>query len=395
MRSQIKSLLLAGSGLIVMTAPALALDGQDLLTKFNAAYGPGKGTLSAQSVEVEGNDVVLRGASFQAVAPGAPDLPLGDITAVDVEEGSDGSYEIGEIAVPQFSSSQGETSISFKDMSVSGIHVPASVNGPDLASMLYYRNAQLGETVITNAGKQVASISGGNVKIDPAADNKSLTFSGLIDGISVNLEDVKDPKSVDAIQSLGLQDLSGKISFAGDWNADSGLVNLTEETFDFANVGKLQLKAKISGYTMDLVHQMQQLGGQMSAAKDDQARQASAMAMFGLMQRLNFVGAEIRFDDDGITKRALDFAGKKQGADGEQLAATIKMMAPILLASYKLDDIADSVSAALNTYLDNPKNFTIRANPPQPVPFPNLMATGMNEPQALTKLLSVTVEAND
>ena len=52
------------------------------------------------------------------------------------------------------------------------------------------------------------------------------------------------------------------------------------------------------------------------------------------------------------------------------------------------------VTEAVNTYLDNPGNLTISAEPENPVPFPMIMGAAMGAPNTLPDVLGVTVEAN-
>ena len=80
---------------------------------------------------------------------------------------------------------------------------------------------------------------------------------------------------------------------------------------------------------------------------------------------------------------------------GDQLAQTIKGMAPIMMASLNVPELQNMVSAAVNAYVDNPKNFSITAEPEKPVPFPMIMGAAMGAPNTLPKMLGVTVTANE
>ena len=102
-----------------------------------------------------------------------------------------------------------------------------------------------------------------------------------------------------------------------------------------------------------------------------------------------------RFEDAGITKRGLDFAGKSNGADGAQMAQMVKGMVPILLAQAKLGAIQNEISAAVNTYIDDPKALTIAAAPANPVAFPMIMGAAMGAPETIPGLIGLKVTAND
>ena len=129
--------------------------------------------------------------------------------------------------------------------------------------------------------------------------------------------------------------------------------------------------------------------------RKQEAQQAANLAMLGLMQRLTFNAAQIRFEDDGVTAKALDYAGKKQGSNGPQMAQMIKAMTPIVLSQYNIPELQNMLSQAVNTYLDKPENLTITAEPANPVPFPMIMGAAMGAPNTLPNVLGVKVSAND
>ncbi|MNT53797.1 hypothetical protein D3C72_1909040 [compost metagenome] len=151
-----------------------------------------------------------------------------------------------------------------------------------------------------------------------------------------------------------------------------------------------------SGYTLDFIKSMQEtVKAQAANPNKEQADQAASLAMLGLMQQLSFINAEISFEDASITKRAIDYAASQQGMTSDQLAQTIKGMAPIMMASLNVPELQNMVSAAINAYIDNPKNLSITAEPEKPVPFPMIMGAAMGAPNTLPKMLGVTVTANE
>ncbi len=130
-------------------------------------------------------------------------------------------------------------------------------------------------------------------------------------------------------------------------------------------------------------------------ANKQEAQQAASLAMLGLMQRLTFNSAQIRFDDAGITKRALDYAGKQQNTTGDQMAQMLKAMTPIVLAQYNIPELQNMLSQAVNTFLDKPQSLTVDAEPANPVPLPMIMGAAMGAPNTLPKVLGLKVSAND
>lgn len=390
-------LLMAGAAFAALSGPAFAaIDGHDLLAKINAAYAAGSGVLKAESIEVNGDDVVLKGTTFTPTGPQEKSIALGNLTLQDVTEQDGGAYHIDRIEFPEVNVTEDNTSFNVKDLYLAGVRVPASTTGDDLDSLMMYEEAHSGPITVTAGGKQVFAISEASGSISLAEDESSLSFEGSVSGIKADLSSVEDANSKDAIDGLGLQTVNGEISLSGSWEPASGTISLEDYTFDFTDVGSLSMSFALTGYTMDLVKQLQETARTMQAdPNNEQAQQAAGIAMFGLMQQMSFQSAQISFEDAGITKRGLDYAGKQQGADGKQMAEMVKGMMPILLAQAKLGALQNQISEAVNAFIDDPKNITITAEPEKEVPFPMIMGAAMGAPESVPTLLGVSVSANE
>lgn len=386
-------LLMVGTSLLLMAGPALSLDGPDLLAKINAATGLPGSPVNAQSVDVSGTTVTLKGATYKP-APTAETMSLGDVTLEGVQEESDGGYFIETVNFPDINVREDKTSVSVSDITMSNVSVPATVTGTTLDSVLLYEEASAGPTTVSVDGKTIFSVASSRSTTNVAEDNSSVGFEVEVEGIKADLSTIEDAKSRDALQSLGLTSLDGSMTITGSWQAEQGLVDIEEYTLDFNDVGTLSMAFSFSGYTLDFVKAAQQTSETMQANAGKEAQDAAGLAMLGLMQRLTFNSAEISFNDAGFTTRALDYAGKEQGVSGNTMAQMLKGMTPLVLAQYNVPKLQTMVSEAVNIYLDNPGNFTISAAPANPVPFPMIMGAAMGAPNTLPDVLGVTVEAN-
>jgi hypothetical protein len=227
-------------------------------------------------------------------------------------------------------------------------------------------------------------------------DESGFDFDGAFKSMKADLSKAEDPQSKDAIEKLALQHIQGDITMKGAWELAPGTIDISEFAFDFTNIGKLNLGFKISGYTMAFVKSLQDAMKQSEAsANKEESQQALGLAMLGLMQQLSFEAAQVRFEDASITKRALDYAGSQQNMSGKQMADSLKAMTPIMLAQLNIPELQNAVSAAVNTYLDDPKSFTVTAAPGKPVPLPMIMGAAMGAPTTLPQVLGVKVSAND
>ncbi|MFN3503382.1 MAG: hypothetical protein ACK4ZJ_14075 [Allorhizobium sp.] len=390
-------LLLASAALTAFTGPAFALDGQDLLKKINAAFATGGSNITAENVEVDGSNVVLKGLKLGVEgATAEKPLMLEELTLEGVTEEEGGAYFIERVEFPEVNVTEEKSSFKVQDLYLAGVYVPGDANAEGIDSLMFYEEAHSGPVEVTVNGKSVFSMAEAVGTMGLSDDESTITFEGSVTGVKADLSTVEDPQAKAQIEALGLTTLDGNMNMSGSWEVESGTIDIEDYSIDFANVGKLSLAFSMSGYTLDLVKQMQEQARMMQAQpQNEQAQQAAGLAMLGLVQQLSLVDAQIRFEDAGITKRGLDYAGKSQGTDGAQMAQMVKGMLPILLAQAKLGAIQNEISAAVNTYIDDPKALTIAAAPANPVAFPMIMGAAMGAPETIPGLIGLKVTAND
>lgn len=387
---------LAGTAAALIATHAYALDGEDMIKKLSTAYAAYGSQLTYDSVTTDGSTVVAKGVKLKVDKAEKPvDLPLGDITFDDVEEADDGGYYAGTVSFQDVDLTNNGTHLTAKDLSIDGLSIPGTPSADSIDGMILYESAHSGPVVIEEGGKRVFQLDKTETNLDVADDSSKVSFDTTMSGLWADLSDVKDPKSQEAINGLGLTNVNGNVTMKGSWEAASGKMDLSKLTIDMRDIGKLNLTLSMSGYTTQLIKAMQEASQAAAANPDKKAADAAlGMTMMGLLQQLSFNSMAIRFDDASITKRVLDYVGKQQGVTGEQLAQSLKGMVPLMMAQLKVPELQNQVSAAVSKYLDDPKNIEIKAAPPSPVAAPMIMGAAMGAPQTLPQLLGVTVTAN-
>ncbi|GAA3077498.1 hypothetical protein GCM10010520_25800 [Rhizobium viscosum] len=387
-------LMLSSAAILSFAGSAFALDGQDLLTKINAASSQQTGTISPSSIDIDGTTVTLKSVSY--TPKGAKPFPVGDITLSGVEEQDDGSYYIEGTTFEDVDSTADGVTVTAKDLSLGGITVPAKPGDDSPDTMLWAENLHTGALKVVKDGAEVFSMLEGDVNSTLREDESGFDFDGAFKGMKFDLSKASDPQTKEAIEKLALQHIQGDVSLKGSWDLEPGTIDLSDISFDFTNVGKLQFGLKMSGYTLAFGKSMAQAFEQSEANPNkEEAQQALGLAMLGLAQQLTFDSAQIRFEDASITKRALDYAGSKQNVSGQQMADSLKAMTPIMLAQLNIPELQNAISAAVSTFLDNPKSLTIKATPDKPVAFPMIVGAAMGAPNTVPQMLGVKVSAND
>jgi hypothetical protein len=387
-------LLLASTAFASVASYAFALDGNDVLAKMNALTSPSGFQLAAEGTSVDGDTVTLTGVTATITTADNKKIPLGDVTLEGVTESEDG-YDVKKVSFADLNVMDNGSGISATDIYVEGLSIPSEPQSGTLSSIMLADSVHVGSTKIMADNKQVMTLDGVDANYNVADDESKVDFDATISGINIDTTSAPDPKAQETIQALGLQNISGEIGMKGSWTLADGKMDITEYSFDFDNIGRLDINFSLSGYTLAFLKNMQDAVKASQANPDKAAAQAAlGMSMMGMMQQLVYNGASIRFDDAGITAKMLDYAGKQQGVDGKQFAQSLKGMLPMVLGGLKMPDLQKQISDAANTYLDDPKSIEVSAKPAQGMPFPQIMGAAMGNPADLAKTLNVQVTAN-
>lgn len=378
--------LLAASALLVLAAsPAFALDAGAFGDRLKALYADRGATISWQSMDVQGSDIELHGVDVSA--KDLQHISFGDVTLADVTEEQDGAYRIGKVSVPHYGFSKDDFALAGSNLVIEGAQLPGP-NGDATPSQLGYDDMVLGEMSVSSKGNVVATATGFHVAVDHQKDKGEVAFSGTIKSFSVDLTKLNDEKA--DLTKLGYEQLHGTAEMHGSWTLADGHLVVDRYSLAVDNMGKLGSAVDITGYTPAFIKSMREL----QASLKDQKGEAKGLAMLGLLQQLEIGGFSLRFDDDSLTGKLLDFYAKQANVTRDALVSQIKGALPVMLAKIGDPAFASQVTQAVGSFLDDPKSIEVKVAPPAPLSVAVIAATGMAQPQALPKALDLSVTAN-
>lgn len=385
-----------GGALLLASWPAFAFDANTALDRLKAMVAEQGMDMSWTGATPQDDGFVLDGVSF-GMAGESERLAVGQVTIAEVTEEEDDIVRIGTMSLPSFEfKSPDGGHLAINEISVTGLELPGPATTDEVAKLGFYEGLSVGSATVDMNGAKVATLQ--DMGIDIArTDEGGLTFEGGIDTLSIDMTQSPDAQTKEVMAAFGYSTLSGGLAISGGWNPEDGKTTLDEYSFTVDDAGTLGMTLDLSGYTLNLVKQVKEISKKMNdPAMTEEQKSAQGLAILGLMQGLTFTSATVRFDDDGLTQKALDYAGKQQGVSAADVANQVKAMVPFMLAQVKNPDFAAQVSAAVNAYIDNPKSLEIAAQPATPQPFSALMAAGMGgDPTMLLTTLGVTVKANE
>lgn len=407
MQLKTKAAILAlSSSILAWAAPSFALDEKNLLEKLNAALSSNGIEVVPQSIEVDGDTVrfvnaKLKGSKFN-------DVTLPTITLDGVED-NNGGYTVASVTTEAFETAPDKEGMVFKveAFSADTMHLPAVPDNKTIATTPYAEEAGLGGITMVKDGKVVAVVGPISSVTSANESNNAFTMTLDVDTFEFNILPGEPDNKEDPFKAMGIEKLNGSVNIDANWAMTDGDIDISNFVVNLDNLGTFNLTFGASGYTAEFVEELNRLNKlapspvdsgaaktpEQEAAESEQSTQYM-MGLMGLAQRMSIKGISLRFEDDSLTEKVLDYAGKKNGADAEQMKNTIKAMLPMMLAQWQLTSLQTTVPAAVNAFLDDPKSLTIKAVPPEPVAVPMLFGAIMN-PASLVDILSVQVTSND
>jgi hypothetical protein len=372
---------------------AYAQDANAVAERFKKVLADQNINLAWKGVSGDASSLVLEGVTFTPASQ-AQAVALGNVTLDGVTE-QDGGYRIETISTEPYSFTQEGAKIDISAATFSGVTLPPEGETDPVASMMMYDGMDLANVSVTMADKTVFAMDGLSFEVTPPADGKALEFTGSAEKFTADLSMAEDPQAKKVIEALGYQTISGNFEMAGSWQPTDGRMGLTQYDITVDDAGTFGFTFDLGGYTPAFLKSLQELQKKMAEQPAGADNSAQGLAMLGLMQQLTFHTANIRFDDDSLTGKVLDYVAKQQNMKPEDIANQAKAIVPFLTAQLNNPELSAEITAAVTTFLDDPKSIEIDAAPTAPVPFALIAAGAMATPLDLPKTLGVSVTAND
>jgi hypothetical protein len=392
-----------GLATLAMLQPASALEAQAFLDRMSAVYAVmgyqldfGDATLDGDTITVDGVTVTVAGTE------GEPMVFDTELTFDGVVENEDGSYSAEQLTVPDIDTefaSDPVGHLTLTGMVAEGLWLPPEGDTSAESLLQTVERVATGPLSVTRNGAEVMSYEAMEFLSvfdhADAGDLEQIDTTFTIDNIVADLSTVgeEQPEAGAVIEALGLTNLSGNISQTATWTLGDGRLVMDEFLLDFADVGALNIKMDLTGFTGDVLDKMYAM---QSADIDPTTEEGQAQQMMmgmEMAQALSVVSASIRYDDAGLAPKLLDMFAAQSGVERAQFVEAIKPSIPAMINEAGVPALTDLVVPAVNAFLDDPQSFEIAVAPPSPTSFLVLAAAAAN-PAGLIQALGLTVTSN-
>jgi hypothetical protein len=375
------------------TASAYAQDATAVADRIKEILSKQGMAVSWSAVNGDASAFTIEGVKVTMGGHPAP-FELGKLSFSGVTE-DNGGYRIETTTTEAFSKMEDGATVEISPFTLTGLKLPPAGSTDPVADLLIYEGADLASVNVKMGGKTAFSLQNLTAHITPMAEGKPMDFTASAEKFTADLSLAEDPQAKAAIEALGYQNLTGSLQMAGTWQPSDGRMNFSKYDITVDNAGTFGMTFDVGGYTPAFIKSMQEMQAKMAAKPEGADDSAQGLAMLGLMQQITFNSASLRWDDNSLTGKAIDYIAKNQNMSSDDIKNQAKAIVPFLAAQLNNPELSSVVTEAVTKYLDNPKSLQISAVPPAPVPFAQIAATGMTNPIDLTRTLGITVKSND
>lgn len=387
-----KTLLAASTAFSVLCfSPAYAFEAEDVAGRLAGTLANSGYSISWASSSVNGDAIVLEGVKA-GLAGAGDEVEVGAVVLNGVAEADDGTYTVELVSLPDYSLEEDGIKVSMSGATLSGLVLPPEGAEKSMRSIVPYTGIALALINVTGPDGEIFNMANLNAVMNIPEDGGQADFTTTIEGFTINSASFPEAEARAVFAALGYSVVEGSMDSHGTWNTDDGQMAINKMALSVKDAGTLDFNLDIGGYTLEFLESMQTMQKKMMEEGEDEN---TGLAMLGLMQQITFHSAKVRFDDQSLTNKVLQFVADQQGMKPSDIANQAKAILPFAMAQLNNPDFTAQVTAAVSAYLDNPQSIEVSADPGEPLPIAMLIAGGMSAPEQLPNQLGVKVTANE
>ncbi len=396
----LKLKLISVCAISAMMAPtgALAVDAQDFAERLSETVSTlASFQITFDDAQMDGNNVVINGLNISNF-PGTD----GDENSIDtnivftnVVETEFGGYRADQAQFENIDMNKDGIHLIVSDIVVEGIELFSDSESNVLSMMKLYQRFSVGPISVDVENENVFRVEGMAVTAEWNEDDTVMRSDYDITGIYGNLSKIDETEFQEMISVFDLSEITASMVGRSTWALDEGRLSIAESSITVDKIGRLNITGDIVGYTLALAEKVQQMARDMNEleAGSEQFEMQTLQMLMSLAADLSIDGFNIRFDDDSITYKIMDFIGEEEGLSRKGMISTIAQILPMALSELDMPELQAEITEAVIAFLRDPQSIEIDASPNEAVPVMGLMAVAQN-PSIAKDLLGLSVSAN-
>lgn len=334
-----------------------------------------------------------------ATAEGSFNASVSEITLKNVSEGEAGLYTVGSAAFSGMKiTSKGKDGTEFvaelPGGSADNWYLKDTGDTPSAAdalrsSMTIAKKMTSGKITFSTQGQSVTS-DGYEATWDGDPATGAGTFSSKLSNIVIPEGLIALIDRANTLKNLGYSGLTLEFSTNGTCTVKGDTMGI-DMNVGIAGKDMAALKFAVKADQVPLAVYAELQKAQATGKEPD------FTALMPQMQNVSLGGVSLRFEDASITQKMLPMIAVMSGMpDAAALVGNAGAMVQVSLMQLNVPEFTAQAVAAVNSFLQAPKSFTLAVKPAAPVTVQQLMTLDAGkDPAGAIKTLGLTVTAND
>ncbi|SFK63035.1 hypothetical protein SAMN04488518_10794 [Pseudovibrio ascidiaceicola] len=310
---------------------------------------------------------------------------IGDLALAQASVESDGRVFVGAFAASKFEVDEPDFNFTADRIAITDLYLPNAddLSNPasNLPTSLYSTVEVMGLLFQDRSTGQSMPIE--RISIDFDVNNGGFPIIASVQVANIVLSrSMFAPPQQQLLDELGLPQVNADIDFEGEWNGDTGEINIPSAAVVLKDLFSVQVSLKLEGLTDTVVEQITELATKDNVIALD-LLQSAAVSSFNL-SLIN----EGSLDD--MLERQAHRHGQSRSTYVKQLTEKAEKQFAIIPDRAKQLEFTE----AIYSFLQNPQSITLSANPKAPISVTQILGVSAISPASIISLLGIALQAN-
>ncbi len=412
--------------LTMTTVPisAWAVDPNAFTSRLQESTKQSDFSISSTKSEADGNDIVLRdvtikvqgerniGEQTDQSSPSdkqskEPDENVSPTAAIvfdkidslrfkNVTEDQDGNYYAENVSIPALKGTISEVTFNLKDISIDKIRLASEKNKDPLFLYFPYESLAIGQIYSSYQDQIFLNVEALKAIYLWQPDRKRMDLVHSVKSFTYEPDKIYKPDAGKLLKDLGYDKLSGSLNFHANWDIDSGKFVADHNEITVDSAGKLEFGINLDGITKDFINNIYKIQNtrQLKASNKADDNNTETLMFLGIIQQLKIGNTNIRYEDNSLVNRALDYYAKQNDVTHDDFIKQILESWSLIGAKVDDPEFIKSTSEQIENFLYNPKSLSVSATPEAAVPLPIAYMAAVTSGAKFIDLFKIKVDAN-
>lgn len=378
--------------LLIGSDCAYAFDKEGFAQRFSESFG--KSVTVSYSVSGESPDNLTLDNVHIIGTPLSPDTSLGKVIFSGITEKDHNAFSIKKVTIPALRYVYEGNTINVSDVTFNDVTLPPNKGIYNQNIGFRYKTGQFKQLELQDSQKKrLALLENGSVALHPSIRQNPVDFLINIKKITVFVDNFPEGSTRQDFIAMGYKNATGRLDLEGAYGGYQAMMQLKRFHLVLDKGGVLDVALKMDGMTLDSLLTVVTL-----QRENEHGRIKSTQMWLGMLaqvQRYNFYGGKLRFEDHSLTEKLVNTEAKRLKMSEDSLKAKWKSSLPGWLSFAKGTSFEKDAQQAIISYLDKPKSLAISSSPMDRLPVIMLAISGKLSPKEFVRELNLKICSNN